>query len=415
MGILLSVIIHSPWSTPNLYSDIGSFYNSGGGRFWIVNGNFPNLGPCAPDFQKNCFEYPPIAGFIIYFARVVGGSSVGYYLVVSLLSILAALGIAWSSWRTSKALGKRLHPLYFMLPSVIVYGLYNFDLFNAFFIVLSLQLFLEDRKTLSAVSLGVSVATKLVGAVLLPVFLLEFRGARQRGRYLGIAAATAAVFFVPVALANFGYVTGFIDFFRAWGLEDAWFIWIFQDPFSSAAKAFSLLLTVSLLVAVYALRTGVAEKAFLSLCAYLLGAYIYAPQYNLMLIPLVAVLAVESSPLFVMETFNALIILTWFGVSDPTHAWTMPQLMALIRTAALAWLAYSVARSARAQWRESPGSVAGDKVVYGTNWPIWYRHLRFILTLRRQEARELASTPTRLKTGFVNFTIVLRMCFRYEV
>lgn len=319
-------MLHSPWSNPNIYSDIGSFW----GRSEIQQG-------LAPYFQF-FFEYPPISGYIIYLARIVGGDYNGYYFVSGSMILVATLVLAWSCWRVAKVLGSRLNPLYFFLPSMIFYGIYNLDIFNALFIMLSLQFFVEDRKGTSAAVLGLSIATKLVSVVLLPIYLLELRKNRLRLRYLLFTAGVVAFFYLPIALLNFNSLSQFYAFYRGWGLEDAWYVWIFQDPLNAYAKLFGLAVTGVLLLRVYTLKVSLAPRVFLGLAAYLLGATIYSPQFNVMLIPLAMVLVVDDPSLYAWEVFNALIILTWFVAPDPTHPWTLPQTMALLRTGSLAWL-----------------------------------------------------------------------------
>lgn len=345
-GILLSSYLHSPSSFYWIYSDIYSFW----GRTWVSQGQIPYT------THDSFFEYPPLSGLVLYLARLVGGATSGfaggtyqgYFDSFSGFSLVAAAVIAWSTFRTAKALGKRLNPLYFLLPSMIIYGVYNFDLFNALFIILTLQFFLEGRKDLSAFFLGLAIATKLVAIVLLPIFAMELAGADKRVRYVFSALLVALLTVVPIALTNPGFFQQFIDYFRGWGLEDAWYIWIFGDPFSNAAKIFGYAVMGILLLRVYTLKMPLVPRAFLALSAYLLGTYIYAPQFNVMMIPLVAVLALRDPSLFVWEIADALIILTWFSVpftptSGPTYPWTVPQAMSLIRSAALAFLGVSVA------------------------------------------------------------------------
>jgi hypothetical protein len=332
-GILLSVFLHSPWAVPNIYSDIGSFW----GRSWVVAGQVPNSSP------DTFFEYPPISGLILYAARILGGNYNGYYISFSVFSLIAVAVLAWSTWRLASALGVKVNPLYFLLPSIVVYGVYNFDLFNALFVMLSIQLFVEKRRGWSAVFLGIAFATKLVAAVLLPVFLLELAGGKERIRYFVTAALVGGAFFVPIMLFNPGFVSQIYNFFSNWGLEDAWYIFLFGDQFSRTAKLFGLVLMLALFVRIYTLKTPLVQRAFLVLTAYLLATYIYAPQFNLMIIPLVAVLALTTPALYFWEIFNALIILTWFTYPDPTHAWSLPQTMALLRTAALGLMGLSVA------------------------------------------------------------------------
>jgi Gpi18-like mannosyltransferase len=342
-GIVLSSFIHSNWSVPNIYSDITSFW----GRSWVSGGQVPYSSSGA------FLEYPPVSGAILYASRVLGGALsgvaggdyTGYYLAFCAFSLLAIVAIAWSTWRLASDLGVRVNPLYFLLPTMIIYGIYNFDLFNTLFIILCLQLFVEKKKGLSALTLGVALATKFVAVVLLPIFLLELVGTKERVRYLVLSLAVAAAFFVPIAIFNFGYFSQFYSFYSGWGLEDAWYVWIFGDPFSSLAKTFGLIVMGVLLLRVYTLKMPLVPRSFIALSAYLLGTYIYAPQFNVMLIPLMAVLAVTSPFVYLLDVFNALIILTWFTVPDSTHPWTLPQAMALLRSASLALLSLSIASS----------------------------------------------------------------------
>jgi Gpi18-like mannosyltransferase len=342
-GIVLSSFIHSNWSVPNIYSDITSFW----GRSWVSGGQVPYSSSGA------FLEYPPVSGAILYASRVLGGALsgvaggdyTGYYLAFCAFSLLAIVAIAWSTWRLASDLGVRVNPLYFLLPTMIIYGIYNFDLFNTLFIILCLQLFVEKKKGLSAVTLGVALATKFVAVVLLPIFLLELVGTKERVRYLVLSLAVAAAFFVPIAIFNFGYFSQFYSFYSGWGLEDAWYVWIFGDPFSSLAKTFGLIVMGVLLLRVYTLKMPLVPRSFIALSAYLLGTYIYAPQFNVMLIPLMAVLAVTSPFVYLLDVFNALIILTWFTVPDSTHPWTLPQAMALLRSSSLALLSLSIASS----------------------------------------------------------------------
>ena len=337
-GILLSAFLHSPWSVPSIYSDIGSFWS----RSWVSAGQVPYSSSGA------FLEYPPISGLILYASRVMGGDYNGYYLAFSIISLWSAAILGWSTWRLAGDLGLRINPFYFILPTMVIYGVYNFDLFNALFIVLSIQFFVEKRRNLSALFLGLAVATKLVAIFLLPVFFFDVVGWDKRVRYLVIAALAAAIPFVPVILANPGFIGQFLSYYRGWGLEDAWYIWIFGNPMSTTAKVFGVVILIPLILRVYTLKAPIVTRCFLALSAYFLTSYIYAPQFSVALIPLVAVLALNTPALFSWEVFNALIILTWFTLpqtptSGPTWPWTLPQAMALFRTASLAVLSVQVA------------------------------------------------------------------------
>jgi hypothetical protein len=365
-ALLLSFVLHDPNSVPNIYSDVVSFW----GRCWVQNGVPPylNSSTCfatagtSPFNNGTAFEYPPLSGWLTYLARVVGGyfaanfpdaggGQSGYYDAFGVMSLIAAVVLAWSCWKIAKKLGRRLNPLYFFLPSVVIYGIYNFDLFHALFVMLSLQALLYGRKSASAASLGLAISTKLVSAVLIPVFLIEIRDKRDALKFLTLVIGVVAFFNVPLMVANYQNWLQTYTYLRSWGLEDAWFGWIFQSPATwGYAKIFGFTLMGALLLRVYTLKTDVTIKTFLALTAYLLGTYIYAPQFNLMLIPLVAVMAVDHPSVYLWDTFNALIILTWFiGFPSPnwspTMPWTLPQEFALLRDVMLVWMAAWVLRA----------------------------------------------------------------------
>ena len=334
-GVLVSIFIHSPWSDPTIYSDIGSFWARG----WVQSAQVP--------YVQAFFEYPPLSGFAVYLARLVSEDYGGYYIAFGALVLAAAALLAWSTWRSARALGTRLNPFYFAIPGMVVYSFYSFDVFHALFIMLSLQFFLEKRRSLSAFTLGLAVATKLVGGFLLPVYLMETKGLRQRGEYLVVFLETVGSVYAPLALINFGNIYGFFTYFRSWGLEDAWYVWIFQSPATwTYAKVFGIVITGFLLLAVYTSRLPLVQKAFLALSAYLLGTYIYAPQFSVMLVPLAALLSLEGPLFFAWDISNVMIILTWFTTPDPTQPWTLPQAMALIRSAALGAMCLILARKA---------------------------------------------------------------------
>jgi hypothetical protein len=331
-GILLSFVLHFPLSNPFLvptfYSDIISFW----GRQWVYAGQIP--------YVQSMFEYPTISGLILYSARMLGGSTIqGYYDFFGIFSFSAAIGVAWSSWKITKTLGKSLNPIFFLMPGIIIYGIYNFDLFHVLFILFSLQAFLVNRKSTSAAMLGLAIATKLTSIVLIPVYLLEIKGTNARLRFLSVIGAVIAVFNVPFILINFSTWFQTFTFLRNWGLEDAWYVWIFQNPASwDYAKYFGLGIMGLLLVRIYASKANLITKTFLALTAYLLGTYIYAPQFNLLLIPIIAILGIEDVSVYLWDAFNALIILTWFIYPNPVNAGSIPQAFALLRDVALVFI-----------------------------------------------------------------------------
>lgn len=370
-SMTMSYVLHSPFGMPNIYNDItGSFW----GRCWVQSGTLPYI-PTSTPACDYAFEYPTLSGLILYVARIFGPDLASFYNAVSALSLAAAAVVAAGTWAIARRLGRKLDPLYFLMPSFIIYGIYNFDIFHAAFVVLSLLSFMTGRRSLSAVFLGLGVDTKLTSVVLLPVFLMEIRSGASdwtvwkkralralgvnggRLRYLAIFALAVAAVNLPFALLNWSNFLQGYQFVGNFGLEDSWYVWIFQNPNTWGwAKIFGIGISGLLLLRIYTLNLSLMGKSALAIAAYLLGTYIYSPQLNIVLIPLLAAIEIRHPALYPWDGFNALIILTWFvnpsfvfggvcanGATCPTLAGTWSQLFALIRSGFLAWLCVGIA------------------------------------------------------------------------
>ena len=341
---MLSIVLHSPWSIPNLYSDLtDSFWT----RCWVQSGSLPYLG--SSPTCDHAFEYPVLSGLILYSVRAVGPDLMTFYAAFSGLSLLAGFVSGWACWSIARRLGRDLNAMFFLLPSFMIYGVYNFDLFHVMFVLLSILSFLRGKGGVSAVFLGLAVDTKLTSVVLLPVFLMELKGRRERLGYVGAFVLVIAAFNLPFAALGFkSFLEGY-QFIGSYGLEDAWYVWIFQNPNSWIyAKLFGIVVSGLLLLRVYTLKTSLVAKSILAIAAYLLGTYIYSPQFNILLIPLLALLDLQHPSVFPWDGFNALIILTWFIQPNPTLPGSWPQFFALLRAICLAWLCLAV--SSREGW-----------------------------------------------------------------
>ena len=339
-SLTISAELHWPGQSPGFYSDLtGSFWS----RCWVQSGSLPYVGTSPGcDFA---FEYPTLSGMILYFVRAVGPDLQTFYEAFLVLSMVAGAVAVWGCWSLAKRDGGKLNPLFFVMPSFLVYGVYNFDIFHLLFVILGLVSFVKGGKWLSAAFLGLAVSTKLTSVVLIPVFLMEMKGNRDRLGYLGVFAAVVAAVNLPVALLNLSNFLQGYQFVGSYGLEDSWYVWIFQNPATwTYAKYFGIGVSGLLLLRVYTLKASLIAKSFLAIAAYLLGTYIYTPQFNILVIPLIAVMDLQHPAIYPWDGFNALIILTWFiPLSQPTLAGSWPQFFALLRAACLAILCVSVA------------------------------------------------------------------------
>ncbi len=321
---LLSTYIHHPRVEGNIYSDVVSF--------WYAALD-PNRGkiPCVDYF----FEYPPAACFITYASAVLGGWSLeSYYLMFALLSLPSYLVLAWAMSRYAGP-----SATFFMLaPSMVVYGIYNFDHFFTALVALSL-VFIEKRRWLAHLLLGIAASVKVFTILLFPVFLLK-RDMRSVLRDFLFFLVGVLPLVVPVVALNPGYVAEFISYHSGWGIENSWTVWLSSDPFSQSAKLLGYLVAAVLLLRSYTSTVLEAEKGFMVFAAWLLGAHVFTPQMALWLIPFAAACRKIWPWMPLFEASNTAIIFTWFWTETPTMPWTPPQTMAVLRAAALTamWL-----------------------------------------------------------------------------
>jgi hypothetical protein len=222
-------------------------------------------------------------------------------------------------------------------PSLIIYGIYNYDHFMAALTALALVLYLSGRKAPAYVLLGAAASVKVFTVFLLPILLSE----RFRWRYVLLFLAGVAPTTLPVVLLRPGYFGEFINYHASWGLENAWTVWLTDNPFSPTAKVIGWLVAFALFMRSLTSDLPLEHRCLMALSGLLLGSPTFTPQMVVMLLPLFALSPPTWLFLPLVEISNVGIILTWFWVSNPTHAWTIPQTMALARAAALAaaWIA----------------------------------------------------------------------------
>ncbi|MDG6994955.1 MAG: DUF2029 domain-containing protein [Nitrososphaerota archaeon] len=335
VAFLISALIHFPLQkSPLYYSD---FVYSFWGRTGLLTG-IPYI--------NYMFEYPPISGLVLWAGGWASHGSQFVFLIIE-FGILFAFMLFTTHvvYQFLNYLGLNYNrQLLFSIfvPSVIFYGAYNFDLIQAFFIVFCLYLFIARRRfLLSAIVLGLAVATKLTPALLLPLFWQELGDNKSRVRFTATAACVVTAFNLPFALANFNvWLQGYL-YLKGWGLEDSFLVWIFPNPNSwPIAKDVSLALVgvSALLIYTYFRPKPLLTRAFMVMVAFTLFSYIASPQMNVDILPLFALVPLVPLSLFyLLEISNAAIILSWFEFPNPTLP-GVAQTFALIRQIYLAFV-----------------------------------------------------------------------------
>jgi len=329
---------HMPIVTPNHYSDITSvFWRNGVGK-----------GPHLIPYVDYVFEYPAIVGIIVYFASMVrlliphyspddlaefSAAMVMYTFAMHLFLLPFIVGtvvVTYLLVRMKRGDEGRIWKSFLLMPSFLMFPLYNWDMVAIFLATTSLYLFLKRRVSASALILGLGATAKLYPLMLLPPILLELRTWRSRIEYCALAAASAFAINAPFMLMNFKTWFGTWTFLAGWGIEDSWLIFLFKQMDVNAHYiGFAVMAYM-----VYKALIETRERRFASLgdrlatrwtlttIAWLVGSYVVTPQMALMLLPLYPLLSqVPLSAIYAADVLNALIIVFWF---DPRLNWGNP-------------------------------------------------------------------------------------------
>lgn len=321
MIFIVGVWEHLPVVVPNHYTDISSvFWRDGIGK-----------GPHLIPYYQFMFEYPVIVGFLVYVTSsirliVPDFSVVMNYYTLAMDAILYpfAIGTVIVSYKIVELIGgqkARMWKAFLIAPSFLMFTVYNWDIIAIFFTTLSLYYYLKHEKTKSALSLGLGISAKLYPCMLLPVYLLEEKNWKDRFKIIAISVGLFFALNMPFIVANFNGWFETWKYHAAWGIEDSWLIFFFNQMDTNAHYAGLAVL----LYLVYKGLTGtfkkqydsqstrVIERSFLMNVAWLFGNYVVTPQMALMLLPFYVLIPTISLPVvYLAEIMNALIIALWF-------------------------------------------------------------------------------------------------------
>lgn len=313
---------HCPAIVPNHYTDVVSiYYRSGIGT-----------GTLGIPYVDYVFEYPALAGVIVYTAALISRSTtqdfaaglVLYDLIVDVFLYAFTLIAVIFLYRLTTRYGvesKRIWQAMLVMPSFLMFLVYNFDIIAVAFTVLAIYTFVREKHSVSAVSLGLGVCAKLYPGIVLPAFLAALPSWKSRGKYAAVAAAVVAAVNLPFMIMNLQTWLGTFYFHAGWGLENSWLIFFFDqmDPLAHYVGLAVLLYIVYKVMAVthhwdVPRNEKLLTRSFLLSFAWLLGSYVVTPQMALILLPFyVLIPAVPLLAAYASDALSALIIVFWFA------------------------------------------------------------------------------------------------------
>jgi len=386
---LASFYLHDP-ETPRLhlglkYTDIvhgvfGLRMNTDGASYWFDPGVLERLTgggrACPVPYRDYKFEYPPVVGLLFYVSTCAGitftlplvYSPEDYHVLVKevaaihyrvhALVLSAALvatavftALLLSRWR----LGLWRAFLLPLLPSTLVYSIYNWDVLAVAFLLASVYYYEKGRYELSGFLAGLSVSTKLLTGVAAIALATALVARGERGFYSfarGFLLAGVVPFAILYTLWSRGFLE-FVSYHSAWYCENCLYMLLVRDVWSPMHKvlaAVSVALVASAVLVIASLSPHrLRELLFVSVAATTVLNYVFSPQMLLLLTP-VALLSLRGRllPAYVLaDIINALVIVLFFWeLGSGGNPWTLSgvtQKVATVRNLLLlALLAHSL-------------------------------------------------------------------------
>lgn len=306
----------------------------------------PELAKKIPYLDKP-IEYPALTGFFIYFMWYLGKNLLGYVMLTWIFLTLSAVITALTLYKLCKLLNfdeKRIIWFFIFAPSLIFFGIYNWDIIAVMFMVLAIYFFYKEEYVLSGTFLSLGFNSKLFPIILLPIMLLKVNF-KQGIKILSIFLLTSLILNIYFIINSFDVwkSTYLFHSLREPNIDSIWALTHLDIKTINILSISLFLLSYSVLI-FYHKKYDIITLSFLSILLFLLLNKIFSPQYILWLTPFfVLSRAITKKVFYSLETANLAVFfstLHWiFAVKDLTFL-ILSKASVIARSLLLAYVLY---------------------------------------------------------------------------
>ncbi|MEM1525618.1 MAG: hypothetical protein QXZ41_04650 [Ignisphaera sp.] len=317
---------------------------------------------CPIPYKDYKFEYPPIVAVFWYASTCLSIMSVFpesyspieyyelakkageiHYYVQSLILIISLITTTIYMYRLTKILNtswKRI-VLFALLPSTIIYLIYNWDIITAMFTITSLYYLINKRYFESGILLGLSISTKLLPIIyaILVLYDLTQRSFNDKSYIeamklfgLGLVVSCLIPYLMMLTLSYEGFAY-FIQHHAQWYCENCVYLLITKDiwnPYNRLLGMILVFLVVFILMSVdldYNNPLALSNLLLASIISSTVLNYVFSPQMMLMITSIaVLTLGLKQAIFLVIADITNFGIITLFFKDAEARLWLMQNL-----------------------------------------------------------------------------------------
>jgi hypothetical protein len=316
-----------PLIVPSNYSDVGYLW------FRDVYQGQNNM---AIPYVQYKLEYPPIIGGIIWLGQAISTylpivlDQYNTYMVAeSILQYPFVIGTIYNIYVLCGKLQidrKRIYLYLLSTLTFIVYGFYNWDFIVAYFVSLSILLYLAKRFDASSLALAAGILSKFIPICMAPAMVVGLPNNKARLRFAGIALVAWGIVNAPFVVANLPLWLQTFTHTSGHQLQNTWISMLtttlgLGDPVSgrTAGHLISLAIIAYLILRAIASDKKPLEKIILSWYAWFGAIYLFDPQMWIQLFPIIILTPNFNFILYrIADLLNGFIIIFYFiGGNNP--------------------------------------------------------------------------------------------------
>lgn len=295
----------------------------------VDNGVLPYEKPLA-GYPFKTLEYPFMMGYVFYLIYLASGGSFELFVTIfQFVNVFFQTGIAGLIYLLVSRFQRSTHAvaiglLYVATPAILYFSMSRYDPIPTFFALLSIELFVSQKRRLAFAVMGLGFLTKIYPALLGLVYLKHgLLNRRSRRYYLELVAIPSGVVLagiIPLVLTNpggfldilvfleeFGWnwesIYGPIDQFLRPILPQLAYIYIHQEWMRVIFVAGSL----SVLLLDIRSEWKVVLGAAYSITAWMETQWFFSPQYFVWIAPLMLLIA-PTLPMLLMYLLLAFVM-----------------------------------------------------------------------------------------------------------